>query len=178
VIGCGGVGLAAINGAAVAGAMRIIAIDLLPMKRKMAKSFGATDLVDAAAGDVVDQVKALTGGRGVDHAIEAIGRSDTIEQAFDMLAKGGTATVVGVAARDARISVPPIAFMQEKKIQGSMMGGVRLSIDIPYYVDLYMQGRLKLDELVSQRLTLAEINKGFDDMRKGEVARSVIVFDS
>ena len=114
----------------------------------------------------------------MDHAIEAVGRKETIESAFTMLGKGGAATVVGVARPDARIELPPIAFLREKRIQGSMMGGVRLAIDIPHYVELYMQGRLKLDELISQRLSLSQINKGFDDMRRGEVARSVIVLDA
>ena len=177
VIGCGGVGLAAINGARVAGAGQIIGIDRLPVKLEMARAFGATDVVDASQGNVVEQVMALTGGRGVDHALEAIGRKETIEDSFTMLTKGGTATVVGVARPDVKIELPPIAFMREKRIQGSMMGGVRLAIDIPHYVELYMQGRLKLDELISQRLSLGEINRGFDDMRRGEVARSVIVFD-
>lgn len=178
VIGCGGVGLSAINGAAVAGAGRIIAIDRLPLKMEMARSFGATDVIDATAGNVVEQILALTGGRGVDHALECIGRKETIEDAFAMLAKGGTATVVGVARADARIELPPIAFLREKKIQGSMMGGIRLAVDIPRYVDMYMKGQLKLDQLISQRLKLSEINKGFDDMRRGDVARSVILLDT
>ena len=178
VIGCGGVGLSAINGAAVAGAGRIIAIDRLPLKTEMARTFGATDVIDASAGTVAEQVMALTGGRGVDHALECIGRKETIETAFEILAKGGTATVVGVARADARIEIPPIAFMREKKIQGSMMGSVRLAIDIPRYVDMYMKGQLKLDQLISQRLKLADINRGFDDMRRGNVARSVIVLES
>lgn len=178
VIGCGGVGLSAINGAAVAGASRIIAIDRLPAKMEMARTFGATDVIDASGNNVVEQVLALTGGRGVDHALECIGRKETIENAFAMLGKGGTATVVGVARADARIELPPIAFLREKKIQGSMMGGIRLAIDIPRYVDMYMKGQLKLDQLISQRLKLSEINKGFDDMRAGNVARSVIQFDA
>jgi S-(hydroxymethyl)glutathione dehydrogenase / alcohol dehydrogenase len=178
VIGCGGVGLAAINGAAVAGAGRIIAIDRLAPKAAMARAFGATDAVDAAAGSVVEQVMELTGGRGVDHAIEAIGRKETIEAAFNITAKGGLATIVGVARPDTQIELPALALLREKRIQGSNMGGVRLAIDIPRYVDLYMDGRLKLDALISQRLTLGQVNKGFDDMRKGDVARSVILFDS
>ena len=178
VIGCGGVGLAAINGAVVAGAGRVIAIDRLAVKLEMARTFGATDTIDATGGSLVEQIMALTGGRGVDHAIEAIGRKETIEMAFAIISKGGTATIVGVPRPDTRIELPAIALLREKKLQGSMMGGVRLATDIPYYVDLYMQGRLKLDELISQRLTLAEINKGFDDMRRGDVARSVILLDA
>ncbi len=178
VIGCGGVGLAAINGAAIAGAGRIIAVDRAAAKFPMARHFGATDAVDASAGNVVEQVMALTGGRGVDHAIEAIGLKQTIEDAFNMLAKGGTATVVGMAPYGTNIELPGLAFLREKKIQGSMMGGVRTTVDIPRYVDLYMQGRLKLDELISCRRPLAEINEAFDDMKRGELARSVIMFDA
>jgi S-(hydroxymethyl)glutathione dehydrogenase/alcohol dehydrogenase len=178
VIGCGGVGLSAINGAAIAGASRIIAIDRVPLKLEMARRFGATDVVDASAGGVVAQVKEITGGRGVDHAIECVGRQDTIEDGCKMLGKGGTATIVGVTSRDTKIELSPLLMMLgEKRVQGSYMGGVRTLIDIPRYADLYMRGRLNLDELVSQRLTLSQINQGFADMLKGEVARSVIVFD-
>ena len=176
VIGCGGVGLSAINGAAVAGAARIIAIDMVPSKLEMAKLFGATDGIDASQGDVAKQVKELTKGRGVDHAIEAIGLKQTIEDAFRILAKGGTATVIGVARPDTRIELPALAFLQERRIQGSMMGGVRTTIDIPRYVDLYLDGRLHLDQLISRRRPLAEINEAFDDMKAGVVVRTVIDF--
>ena len=178
IIGCGGVGLAAINGAAVAGAGRIIAIDRLPVKLAMAQQFGATDVIDASAGGVVEAVMALTSGKGVDHAIEAIGRKETIEDAFNMLAKGGLATVLGAGKRDTMVAIPALALLREKRLQGSMMGGVRTAIDIPRYVDLYMAGKLKLDELISRRRPLSEINEAFDDLRKGEVARTVIVFDN
>ncbi len=178
VIGCGGVGLSAINGAAVAGAARIIAIDMVPSKLEMAKLFGASDGIDASQGDVAKQVKELTQGRGVDHAIEAIGLKQTIEDAFRILAKGGIATVVGMARPDTRIELPALAFLQERKIQGSMMGGVRTTVDIPRYVDLYLDGRLHLDQLISRRRPLAEINEAFDDMKKGELARSVLMFDA
>ena len=177
VIGCGGVGLAAINGAAVAGAGRIIAIDRLPVKLAMAERFGATDIIDATGGGVVETVMSLTGGKGVDHAIEAIGRKDTIEDAFNMLAKGGLATVLGAGKRDTIVEIPALALLREKRLQGSMMGGLRTGIDIPRYVDLYMQGKLKLDALISRRRPLSEINEAFDELRTGEIARSVIVFN-
>ncbi|MCB2073431.1 MAG: Zn-dependent alcohol dehydrogenase [Novosphingobium sp.] len=177
VIGCGGVGLAAVNGAAVAGAGRIIAVDRVASKLEMARGFGATDGVDASRGSAAEQVMELTGGRGVDHAIEAVGLKPTIELAFGILAKGGVATVVGATSYDTRIELPSIAFLQERVIQGSLMGGVRPSIDIPNYVDLYLQGRLKLDELISRRRPLSEINLAIDDMNKGEIARTVITFD-
>jgi len=162
----------------VAGAGRIFAIDMLPSKLEMAKAFGATDVIDASQGNVVKQIKALTDGRGVDHALELIGLKPTIEQAYGMLAKGGTATVVGVTSRETMIELPAITFLQERRIQGSFMGSVRPTIDIPNYVDLYMKGGLKLDELVSRRRPLSEINLAVDDMNKGEIARTVITFDS
>ncbi len=178
VIGCGGVGLSAINGAAVAGAGRIIAVDMVPSKLELAKVFGATDGIDASQGNVVKQIRELTGGRGVDHAIEAIGLKQTIEDAFGMLVKGGLATVVGMAKFDMKVELPAIAFLQERRIQGSMMGGVRNAVDIPRYVDLYMKGQLNIDQLISRRRPLAEVNEAFDDMKMGELARSVLLFDA
>lgn len=177
VIGCGGVGLAAINGAEVAGAGRIVAIDRVPGKLVLARQFGATDVIDASDGGVVEAVMALTNGVGVDHAIEAIGAKQTVEDAFNMLAKGGLATVLGAGKRDTVAHIPVLALLREKRLQGSMMGGVRTAIDIPRYVDLYLRGKLRLDELISRRRPLTEINEAFADLRTGELARSVIVFD-
>ena len=178
VIGCGGVGLAAINGAAVAGAGRIIAIDTVASKLELAKTFGATDGIDGSQGNVVKQIREMTGGRGVDHAIEAIGLKQTIEDAFGMLVKGGLATVVGMARFDLKVELPAIAFLNERRIQGSMMGGVRNTIDIPRYVDFYMEGRLKIDELISRRRPLEEVNEAFDDMKAGGIARTVLMLDA
>ena len=177
VIGCGGVGLSAVNGAAMAGAGQIIAIDRVAGKLDLAREFGATDAVDSAQENPVKQVKALTNGRGVDHVIEAIGLKQTIEDGFAMLAKGGLETIVGAARFDMKIELPALAFLRERRVQGSMMGGVRNAIDIPRYIDLYMDGRLKLDRLISRRRPLSEINEAFDDMQTGALARSVIVFD-
>ena len=176
VIGAGGIGLNCVQGARIAGAGRIIAVDRLEMKLKMAEQFGATDLVDASAGDAVQQVLELTGG-GVHHAFEAIGMKPTAEQAFAMLKRGGTATVIGMIPIGQTVEVPGYELLYEKKLQGSNMGSNRFRIDMPRYVDLYLQGRLKLDELVSARIGLDEINEGFETMKGGEVARSVIVFD-
>jgi S-(hydroxymethyl)glutathione dehydrogenase/alcohol dehydrogenase len=178
VIGCGGVGLSAINGAAVAGAGRIIAVDRFDSKLELALAFGATDCVNAAKGNVREQVLELTVGRGVDHAIEAVGLKQTIEDAFAMLVKGGQATIAGAARFDTRIELPALALLQEKRLVGTMMGGLRPAIDIPNLVNLYLQGRLKLDELIARRRPLNEINEAFDDMRKGEIARSVIQFST
>ena len=177
VIGLGGVGLAAVNGAAVAGAGRIIAIDRVASKLEMAKIFGATDGIDASTADVAAAVKELTGGLGVHHAIEAVGSKGTIELSYRLLGKGGRATVIGMTPPDLKIEINAISLLREQGIQGSMMGGVRNSIDIPRYADLYLAGKLKLDDLLSRVRPLAEINEGFADMKQAELARTVIAFD-
>jgi S-(hydroxymethyl)glutathione dehydrogenase/alcohol dehydrogenase len=177
VIGCGGVGLSAIDSARLAGAARIIAIDRLASKLEMAKSFGATDVIEADEGvDLVKTVKARTNG-GVHHALECIGLKATVEQAFRMLRRGGTATVVGMIPMGVNVELHGPELLQEKKLQGSYMGSNRFPVDMPRLVDLYLQGRLKLDELVSRRIKLDEINEAFAAMKSGEVARSVVVFD-
>lgn len=176
VLGCGGVGLNVVQGAAIAGAGRIIAIDTMPWKLDLAKEFGATDLVDVNAGDPAEQVKELTAG-GVEYSFEAIGLKIAAEQSFAMLRKGGTATVVGMIPEGQKIEIPGSELLDEKRIQGSNMGSNRFRVDMPRYVDLYLSGRLKLDELVSRRISLDEINDGFEAMKRGDVARSVITFD-
>jgi S-(hydroxymethyl)glutathione dehydrogenase/alcohol dehydrogenase len=174
VVGCGGVGLSVINGAVIAGASRVIAVDMLPAKLELARKFGATDVVNAGDGDPVAQVMQLTGG-GAEFAFECIGLKQTAEQCYAMLAPGGTATVIGLFRPDARIELP-LDFLKEKRIQGSFMGSNRLSLDIPRLVELYMQGKLLLDDLISQRISLEDINEGFIAMQSGSVARSVITF--
>ncbi|WP_420995767.1 Zn-dependent alcohol dehydrogenase [Cupriavidus sp. 30B13] len=175
VIGCGGIGLATINGAAIAGAGRIVAIDRVPGKLALAKQFGATDVVNAADTDAVEAVRALTRG-GVHHAFEAIGLKQTAEQAFSMLRRGGTATVIGMIAPGVKIELKGTDFLAEKRIQGSMMGSNRFPVDMPRLVDFYLSGKLKLDELISRRMPLENINDAFDELRRGELARSVIMF--
>ena len=175
VIGCGGVGLNAIQGAALAGALRIIAIDAVETKLTLAREFGATDVIDASSGDVASRVRDLTGG-GVDYSFEAIGKKETAEQAFDMLRPGGTATVIGMIPQGTKIELDGPSFLREKRIQGSSMGSNHFRTDMPRYVEFYLQGRLKLDELVTQRIQLDQVNKAFEDMKEGSVARSVIVF--
>ena len=177
VIGCGGVGLAAINGAAIAGAGRIIAVDMVGSKLNLAKHFGATDVIDASQGDPVKQVQELTKG-GVNHSFEAIGLKATTEQAFRMLARGGTANVIGMIPVGTMIELHGVEFLGEKRIQGSLMGSNRFPVDMPRLVDFYMNGKLKLDELISQRIKLEQVNDAFTEMKKGELARSVIVFDA
>ncbi|MDH4610439.1 Zn-dependent alcohol dehydrogenase [Pseudomonas sp. BN102] len=176
VIGCGGIGLSAINGAALAGAGRIIAIDMVPAKLELARQFGATDVIDAREGDVVQQVLEMTRG-GVQYSFECIGLKQTAEQAFAMLARGGSATLVGVIKPGVKLELDPYAMLGERRIQGSRMGSNRFPVDIPVLVDFYLQGRLKLDQMISQRIRLEQINEGFDQLRRGELARSVIVFD-
>jgi S-(hydroxymethyl)glutathione dehydrogenase/alcohol dehydrogenase len=142
----------------------------------MAEEFGATDVVNAAEVDPVAAVLELTGG-GVHHAFEAIGLKVTAEQAFAMLRTGGTATVIGLLPLGDKVELPAFALFGERRIQGSRMGSNRFRVDMPRLVDLYLQGRLKLDELVSSRIGIEEVNEGFAAMKGGEVARSVIVFD-
>jgi S-(hydroxymethyl)glutathione dehydrogenase/alcohol dehydrogenase len=176
VIGCGGVGLAAINGAAIAGAGRIIAIDRIGSKLNLAKHFGATDVVDASQVDAVKAVIDMTNG-GVHHSFEAIGLKQTAEQAFKMLRRGGTANIIGMIPVGTMIELHGADFLGEKKIQGSLMGSNRFPVDMPRLVDFYMSGKLHLDEMISQRIKLDQINDAFDELRRGELARSVIMFD-
>jgi S-(hydroxymethyl)glutathione dehydrogenase/alcohol dehydrogenase len=175
VIGCGGVGLAAVNGAAIAGAGRIIAVDTQGSKLNLAKAFGATDVVNAADGDPVKQVLEMTSG-GVHHSFEAIGLKKTAEQAFKMLARGGTANIIGMIPVGVNIELHGADFLAEKKIQGSLMGSNRFPVDMPRFVDFYMQGKLHLDQMISRRITLDQVNEAFDELKRGELARSVIVF--
>ncbi len=176
VIGCGGVGLATINGAAIAGAGRIIAIDRVPHKLELARQFGATDVINSNDGDAVKQVQELTGG-GVHHSFEAIGLKATAEQSFKMLRRGGTANIIGMIPVGTMIELHGADFLGERKIQGSFMGSNRFPVDMPRLVDAYMAGKLKLDELISRRIKLEEVNSAFDELKRGELARSVIVFD-
>ena len=174
VIGCGGVGLSAVQGAAIAGAGRVIAIDMLDSKLELARKFGATDTVNAKKGDPVEQVKTLTSG-GVDYSFEAIGLKIAAEQAFGMLKNGGTATIIGMIPLGQKVELPGVDFLFEKKIQGSSMGSNRFRTDMPKYVEMYLNGKLNLDDLVSRRIKLSEVNDAFDALHTGEVARSVIM---
>ena len=176
VIGCGGIGLSCINGAALAGASRVIAIDRVPSKLELARKFGATDVINAADDDAVAAVLALTQG-GVHHSFEAIGLKVTAEQAFGMLRRGGVATIIGMIPPGQMVSLHGVDFLSEKKIQGSFMGSNRFRVDMPRLVDLYLQGRLHLDDLISNRIKLEDVNDALLALKTGEVARSVIVFD-
>ena len=177
VIGCGGVGLSCINGAAIAGAGRIIAVDMVASKLDLARKFGATDGVDASAGDVVEQIRDLTDG-GVHYSFEAIGRKVTAQQAFRMLRPGGTATVIGMIPPGDMVELHGPDFLREKKIQGSSMGSNRFRVDMPRFVDFYLQGKLHLDDMVSGRIKLGDVTHALLALETGEVARSVIMFDN
>jgi S-(hydroxymethyl)glutathione dehydrogenase/alcohol dehydrogenase len=176
VFGAGGVGLAAIQGARIAGARQIIAVDVFESKLAMAKRFGATDTVDASASDPVDVIKKMTGG-GVEYSFEAIGLKKAAEQAFYCLKPGGTATVIGMIPIGQKVEIDGYMFLSERKLQGSNMGSNRFRIDMPQYLDFYLQGRLKLDEMISRRARLEDVNEAFRAMKAGEVARTVLMFD-
>ncbi|WP_157155189.1 MULTISPECIES: Zn-dependent alcohol dehydrogenase [unclassified Diaminobutyricimonas] len=179
VIGCGGVGLSALQGAALAGARRVIAIDLQPGKLELAKKFGATDTINPnEVDDVVAAVRAITGGDGVDHAFEVIGLKSTAEQAVQILGTGGGAYLIGMQKPGTRLDIDPMSdlIMGQKSLRGVYMGSTNFKLDIPVYADLYLQGRYNLDDLVAQTIPLEEINEGYDELRKGAIARTVITF--
>ena len=176
VVGCGGIGLAAIQGAYLVGASPVIAIDIADDKLARARALGATHTVDAREVDPVEAVRELTRG-GVDYSFEAIGTKRTAEQCFAMLGPRGTATVIGMVPADVKLEISAVALlMSEQRIQGSMMGSNRFRLDMPWFCDLYLAGRLKLDEMVTAHRPLAEINEGYDVLRRGEGARTVIDF--
>ena len=176
VFGAGGVGLAAIQGARIAGARKIIAVDMFESKLAMAKRLGATDTVDASSSDPVDEIRKLTGG-GVDYSFEAIGLKKVAEQAFNSLKAGGTATVIGMIPVGQKVEIDGYMFLTERKLQGSNMGSNRFRIDMPKYIDFYLQGRLNLDDMISRRGKLEDVNDAFRAMKAGEVSRTVLMFD-
>jgi S-(hydroxymethyl)glutathione dehydrogenase/alcohol dehydrogenase len=176
VFGCGGVGLSAIQGARIGGARMIIAVDTVESKLATAKELGATHIVDASSGDPVKAIRDLTNG-GVEYSFEAIGLKRAAEQAYECLGIGGTATVIGMIPVGQKIELDGPSFLQEKKIQGSSMGSNRFLKDMPRYVDFYMQGRLKLDEMITRTGKLEDVNEAFRAMKAGEVARTVLMFE-
>jgi S-(hydroxymethyl)glutathione dehydrogenase/alcohol dehydrogenase len=176
IVGCGGIGLNCIQGALIAGANRIVGIDINDGKLAMAKQFGATDVINSSEGDAVEQLLALLPGRGgVDHSFEALGLKQTCEVAYSVLRPGGTATMIGVG--EGSFEIPISDASREKRVQGSRMGSMHFRRDLPYLLDLYLAGRLMLDELVTRRISLEEINEGYDAITGGATARSIVVFD-
>lgn len=173
VFGCGGIGLAAVQGARIAGAARIVAIDLAADKLDAALRFGATDVVDAAH-EPVAQLRALV-PEGIDYTFEAVGRRETVEAAFDALAPGGRCTVLGMVPDDKPIQVTGAdLYFHEKVLTGAFIGSSRFTVDIPQLITMYQQGRLMLDELITHRFALEEINDGLAALSRGEALRAVV----
>ena len=178
VFGAGGIGLNAIQGAAIAEAARIIAVDVNPAKLAFAETFGATHRVDASQLDPVAAIKELTAGRGADFTFEAIGRTQSIEQAFSATRRGGTCVVIGIGSRAEAISLSPFFLpIESKSLLGCWYGGADVVRDFPRLLALYEAGRLKLDELVTRTYALDDVNRAFDDLAGGRNARGLLVFD-
>ena len=177
VIGCGGIGLNIVQGARIAGARQIIAVDTVASKLDHARRFGATDLVNASTTDPVQGIKDLTSGKGAEFTFEAIGTGDTIAQAFDATKKGGKCVVVGISRADVRapINVNQLVYA-EKSLIGSLYGTTRPRQDLPMLMDMHTSGKLMLDELITRTYPLEQINEAYDALLRGEVARSLIVY--
>jgi S-(hydroxymethyl)glutathione dehydrogenase/alcohol dehydrogenase len=175
VIGCGGVGQAVIQGARIAGAARIIAIDPVAMKREAALRLGATDVIDPSAADPIEAVRALSGGRGADYAFEVIGTAPTIRQALDAARRGGTAVMVGVPNLASEIPIPAMSVLEEKKILGCVYGSAQVRRDFPRLISLIEQGKLDVGSMVTRTLHLDDVNEAIRAMHDGEVIRTVLV---
>ena len=176
VIGCGGIGLSAVNGAAVAGASRVIAIDTISSKLDVAKQMGATDVINASNVDAVEAVKELIGGGGVHYSFEAIGSKKTAEQSFAMLRPGGVATIIGMVPFGIKIELHGADFLRDRKIQGTSMGGNRFRVDMPRMLTMWRQGRLKLNHLITGHIPLEQINEGYAQLKSGAPLRNLIKF--
>jgi Zn-dependent alcohol dehydrogenase len=177
VVGSGGVGLNSVQGAVLSGAVKIIAVDLDEHKLNAARLFGATHTVNARQRDAVAEVRALTAGRGADYAFVTVGSSTAITQASQMIRKGGTVVIVGMPADcDAEFALNANEMVYDRKLIGSLMGSARLSLDVPRLVELYLQGRLRLEELITARYPLDRINEALESMERGQAIRNVILF--
>jgi Zn-dependent alcohol dehydrogenase len=177
VIGCGGVGLNSIQGAALSGAQPLIALDLVESKLVAAKRFGATHTLNPAEAEPLTVVRSLSQGRGADYVFITVGSARAIEQGLTLLRRGGTLVIVGMPASGVMIGVEATNFANDsQRILGSKMGSTRLPVDVPKLVELYQQGRLKLDELITARYPLEEINQAIAAVNRGEALRNVIVF--
>lgn len=176
VIGVGGVGLNVISGARLAGAKRIIAIDLSDEKLRLAEKFGATDAVNGGDGDPIESVRALTGGVGVDHSFEVIGLPSTTTQAIRMTRVGGQVLLIGLHRPGAEMPVSVLndVITPQRVIRGVYMGSTNIKRDIPIYAELYLQGRLNLDDLISREINAEQINDAYEELKGGAVARSVL----
>jgi S-(hydroxymethyl)glutathione dehydrogenase/alcohol dehydrogenase len=172
VFGLGGIGLSCVQGGVLAGASRIIAVDVVPEKLALAKRLGATDVLDARASDPVAAIKDLTAG-GADYTFEAVGTIPTIEQALEALGPGGTLTIVGVPKIGSSLDVVVHQLYQNKAILGCRYGAARPRRDFPLLADLYLSGRLKIDELITHHYALEDFGRAIDDLRAGQLARGV-----
>jgi len=175
VFGAGAVGLNAIQGARLAGAERIVAVDVKDGKLELAREFGATDTVNAGRDDAPSAIRSLTGGRGADTCIEAAGIVHSLQPALDATRPGGTLVILGKTQVDAKVPIRWGSLMGERRITRSSYGGARPSRDFPYLARLYLVGKLKLDELITERLTLERINDGFARMERGDLVRAVVM---
>ena len=176
VFGAGGVGLNVIQGAASAGAATVVAVDLHKSKLELARRLGATHVIDASSEDPTQAVRALTHSRGVDHAFDAVGSARTVRQAYDVLARAGKLVVLGIAREEVSLPLGPLVF-EERQVLGSFYGSGRPREDIPALAEMYVRGKLKLDELLTRRYRLEQINEAYAALDRGEVARSVVVFE-
>ena len=177
VVGCGGVGLAAINAARIAGAGKVIAVDPVGDKRDLAIKLGATHAVDASSDTAADEVIEITRG-GVHHAIEAVGRPQSAATAVKVLRRGGTATILGMMPLSEKVGLSALDLLADKTVQGALMGRNHFPVDLPRLVDFYQRGLLDLDTIIAARLPLARINDAFDELRKGDTTRTVITFEA
>ena len=175
VVGCGGVGLNVIMGAKLVNAKKIIGVDILESKLEFAMKFGATHSVNPSIQDAVDRVKEFTGGLGVDYAFEVFGSGETVGMAYRMTRKGGTTVVIGISPLGEEAPIDVVGLVREEKtLKGSYYGSAQMRVDMPKMVNLYLSGRLNLDDLIARRYSLDEINQAFEDLEQGEVGRGVI----
>ncbi len=175
VVGCGGVGLNVVQGCSLASASKIIAVDNVEAKLQVAESVGATHLVNSAKVDALTEIDRLTGG-GADYSFEVVGVAETLRMAFSAIRPGGTAVMVGLPAQEAEISVPGRALFFDRTLMGTFYGAARPRQDFQWILDMYMDGRLKLDELATRVRPLDELNEAFEDMEMGTAARTVLTF--
>lgn len=178
VFGCGGIGLNIIQGARLIGATQIIGVDVVARKEQHARNLGATHFIDSSNADPVQAIKDLTGGKGADYTFEAVGLPKPIEQAFDATRKGGTCVISGIARADARaaINVNQLVYA-EKTLRGTLYGSARPRIDLIRLIDLHRAGHINLDALLTRTYPLPQINEAYAALERGEVARSLIVWD-
>ena len=177
VVGCGGVGLNVIQGARLSNASKIIAVDVQEGKLEFAMRFGATHSVNAKDQDPVARVKEITGGLGADYTFEVYGSAETVETAYNMARKGGTVTVVGIAPAGEMASIDPVSLVRnEKVLRGTYYGSARPPVDFPKMVEFYRSGKIDLDNLITRRYSLDQINEAYEDLDRGEVGRGVITF--